>query len=187
MEKFKTNQNEDVKTSKNETLKVQTQRRRFPLVIYNSIIPFKGFMAMMTIFILWIRKEYKNHPALDDSFYRHETIHAYQQTEIWLTSIILMIAGCWLLNVSWWWLLGTPVIPFIVYVLCWLIEIALPPYDKAYKNICFETEAIYNEANPNYLKKRKLFQFRFLKYISNKRYPALTAYERRRRNQAFKQ
>ena len=102
MEKFKTKKNENIKTSENETLKVQTRHQRFPLVIYNSIIPFKGFMAMMTIFILWIRKEFRNHPALDDSFYRHETIHAYQQTEIWLTSIILMIAGCWLLNVSWW-------------------------------------------------------------------------------------
>lgn len=41
-------------------------------IIYNSVIPFKGFIAMMTIFILWIRKEYKGSRQLGYEFFNHE-------------------------------------------------------------------------------------------------------------------
>lgn len=157
-------------------------------IIYNSLIPVKGFVAMLTIFILWIRKEYKgNSRYLDDSFFRHERTHSYQQVEICALSIVVMSVICALSNLSWWWLLSTPLIPLLIYGLCWLVEILLPPYDKAYKNICFETEAVYNECDPDYLgKKRKLFTFAFLKYISNKKYPALTPQERRKRINDYK-
>lgn len=151
-------------------------------IIYNSVIPFKGFIAMMTIFILWIRKEYKGSRQLGYEFFNHEKIHSYQQIEIWVSSIIIMVSVCLFTNLSWWWLLFTPVIPFIIYGLCWIIEIILPPYNMAYKNICFETEAVYNEWDSDYLgKKRKLFTFAFLKYISNKKYPALSRNQRRKR------
>jgi len=151
-------------------------------IIYNSVIPFRGFIAMMTIFILWIRKEYKGSKQLGYDFFNHEKIHSYQQIEIWVSSIIIMVSVCLFTNLSWWWLLFTPVIPFIIYGLCWIIEILLPPYNMAYKNICFETEAVYNEWDTDYLgKKRKLFTFAFLKYISNKKYPALSRNQRRKR------
>lgn len=35
------------------------KHKLLPLVIYNPLIPVKGFLAMVTIFILWIRSEYK--------------------------------------------------------------------------------------------------------------------------------
>ena len=65
------------------------KHKLLPLVIYNPLIPVKGFLAMVTIFILWIRSEYKGDTRrLNERFFRHETIHVYQQTEIWITSII---------------------------------------------------------------------------------------------------
>ena len=156
-------------------------------IIYNSVIPFKGFIAMLTIFILWVRKEYKGSSKLDEFVLNHEKIHSYQQIEIWVLSIVVSILLSLLTSYSWWMLLATPLIPLLFYVVCWLIEVCLPPYDKAYKNICFETEATYNESDLNYLgKKRKLFQFTFLKYISNNKYPALTALEKQQRKNAAK-
>lgn len=135
-------------------------------IIYNRFIPVSGYMAMLTLFILWIRKEYKGDKHLDAQVINHERIHSYQQMEIWGSAIIILSLLCALTSLSWWWLLSTPVIPLGIYILCWLIEIALPPYNQAYRNICFESEAIYNEADMDYLKKRGLFTFRFLKYIS---------------------
>lgn len=153
--------------------KSKTKKSIFPIVIYNKLIPFDGFLAMVTLFILWIRREHKGDTRrLNERFFGHETIHVYQQTEIWITSIVISILCCILFNLSWWWMFATPLIPLLLYVICWIIEIILPPYNLAYKNICFETEAKYNENNPEYLNKRKLFQFKFLKYISNKKYPA---------------
>lgn len=155
-------------------------------VIYNSIIPFKGYKAMLTLFILWVRTEYKD--KMDKYDLNHEKIHSYQQLEIWLLASIISALILFLTPLPWWWMLFAPVIPILIYILCWLIEIALPPYDKAYKNICFETEAYYNEHDLNYLgKKRKFFTFRFLKYISNKKYPALTSSQRRELRKKYKQ
>lgn len=149
-------------------------------IVYNNIIPFRGFVAMLTIFILWVRKEYKGDKRLDDQFINHETIHSYQQVEIWLSAIVITFLICFFDKLSFWWMLATPAIPLLVYVLCWLIEILLPPYNSAYRNICFETEAIYNEVDLGYLKKRKLFTFRFFKYISNKQYPYIPHSDRKK-------
>lgn len=150
-------------------------------IIYNSFIPFKGYSAMLTLFILWIRKEYKGrNDILSPEFFNHEKIHTYQQIEICALSGIIMFFLCFFTDLSWWFMLLTPTIPLLIYVLCWFIEILLPPYDKAYGNICFESEAQYNEGDLEYLgKKRKLGSFRFLKYISNKKYPYLTHKQRK--------
>lgn len=143
-----------------------------PIKIVNNIIPFRGYMAMMTLFILWIRKEHVN--KIDKYVLNHETIHMYQQLEI-LGVCLVPTAILYMLNIiSCWWVLLSIFFPLIIYVLCWLIELVLPPYNSAYKNICFESEAIYNEYDLDYLRnKRKLFDFSWAKYISNKKYPSL--------------
>lgn len=140
-----------------------------PIKIVNGIIPFKGYMAMMTLFILWIRKEYAN--KIDEYVLNHENIHMYQQLEILVVCLVPSII-LYILNItSWWWILLSIFSPLIIYVLCWIIEILLPPYNSAYKNICFESEAIYNERDLDYLtNKRKLFDFSWVKYISNKKH-----------------
>lgn len=111
-------------------------------IIYNNVLPFRGFIAMLTIFTLWVRMDYKGDKRLDAHFFNHEKIHSYQQIEIWVTSIVVTFPVCLLSGLSFWWILATPAIPLLVYVLCWIVEIALPPYNSAYRNICFESEAI---------------------------------------------
>lgn len=37
-------------------------------IIYNSILPFKGFRAMLTLSILWVRNEYRGNRQLDEQF-----------------------------------------------------------------------------------------------------------------------
>ena len=69
---------------------------------------------------------------------------------------------------SWWALLATPIFPLLAYVISWIIEIILPPYNRAYKDICFEGEARTLESDKDF--RKKLFPFSFLKYIPNKKY-----------------
>lgn len=148
--------------------------KNFPIKIIQNLIPFKGFIAMTTLIFIWIRKEYLD--SYDEYTHNHESIHAYQQIEILVASIVLMAILIPIFGWSWWWMFASLVIPFIIYILCWIIELILPPYKSAYRNICFESEAMYNEGNLNYLKSRKPFSW--IKYISNKKYPYLTHSER---------
>lgn len=147
-----------------------------PIKIVNKYIPFKGYMAMLTLFILWIREEYKN--KTDLYTLNHETIHMYQQLEILIPSITISLILCSTV-LSWWWMTLSVLLPLLIYVIAWIVEIILPPYNSAYKNICFESEAIYNEGNLNYTKgERKLFGYNWIKYISNKKYPYLNHKDR---------
>jgi hypothetical protein len=119
--------------------------------------------------ILWwliIRTEYKD--KITETVERHETVHSYQQITLFITSFLVSIILSLTTNVSWWWLLGTAIFPLLAYVVSWIIEIILPPYNRAYKDICFEGEARSLESDPDY--KKKLFPFSFLKYIPNKKY-----------------
>ena len=119
--------------------------------------------------LLWwliIRTEYKD--KITSTVERHESIHSYQQIVLFLFSLIVSIILSLTTNYSWWCLLLTPIIPLIAYVISWIIEIILPPYNRAYKDICFESEARALESNEDY--KKKLFPFSFLKYILNKKY-----------------
>lgn len=81
-----------------------------------------------------------------------------------LVSIILSLTTSY----SWWALLATPIFPLLAYVISWIIEIILPPYNRAYKDICFEDEARTLESDKDF--RKKLFPFSFLKYIPNKKY-----------------
>ena len=119
--------------------------------------------------LLWwliIRTEYKD--KITSIVERHESIHSYQQVVLFLFSLIVSIILSLTTNYSWWCLLLTPIIPLIAYVISWIIEIILPPYNRAYKDICFEGEARALESDEDY--KKKLFPFSFLKYIPNKKY-----------------
>ena len=119
--------------------------------------------------ILWwliIRTEQKD--KITETVERHETVHSYQQITLFITSLLVSIILSLTTSYSWWCLLLTPIIPLIVYVISWIIEIILPPYNRAYKDICFEGEARALESDKDF--KKKLFPFSFLKYIPNKKY-----------------
>ena len=142
-------------------------------IIYNKWIPFNGFIAMMTICILWVREEFKH--KIDDIVINHERIHSYQQVEILILSIIIGSIIMFFTGFSWYSLISL-MSPFLIYLLCWIVELVIPPYGSAYKNICFESEAIYNESNLEYCKTRKYFSW--IKYMNNKKYPYIPKYER---------
>lgn len=134
--------------------------------VYCKFLPFKGYLCMTILWWLIIRTEYKD--KITSTVERHESTHSYQQVVLFLFSLIVSIILSLTTNYSWWCLLLTPIIPLITYVISWIIEIILPPYNRAYKDICFEGEARALESDPDY--KKKLFPFSFLKYIPNKKY-----------------
>lgn len=134
--------------------------------VYCKFLPFKGYLCMTLLWWLIIRTEYKD--KITSTVERHESIHSYQQVVLFLFSLIVSIILSLTTNYSWWCLLLTPIIPLIAYVISWIIEIILPPYNRAYKDICFEGEARALESDEDY--KKKLFPFSFLKYIPNEKY-----------------
>lgn len=99
-------------------------------VIYNRLLPFKGFKAINLFGIVFIRKECR----MTGTDLNHEAIHTAQMRE----------------------LLYVPF--YVLYVLEWLW--LLPRYPKrneAYRNISFEREAYAHQAEPDYLKTRPKF------------------------------
>lgn len=134
--------------------------------VYCKFLPFKGYLCMTLLWWLIIRTEYKD--KITSTVERHESIHSYQQVVLFLFSFIVSIILSLTTNYFWWCLLLTPIIPLIAYVISWIIEIILPPYDRAYKDICFEGEARSLESDKDF--RKKLFPFSFLKYIPNKKY-----------------
>ena len=134
--------------------------------IYCKFLPFKGYLCMTILWWLIIRTEYKD--KITPIVERHESVHSYQQVVLFLFSLIISIILSLTTNYSWWCLLLTPIIPLIAYVISWIIEIILPPYNRAYKDICFEGEARSLESDKDF--RKKLFPFSFLKYIPNKKY-----------------
>ena len=134
--------------------------------VYCKFLPFKGYLCMMILWWLIIRTEYKD--KITETIERHETVHSYQQITLFATSFLISIILSLTTNISWWCLLATPLFPFVMYVISWIIEILLPPYNRAYKNICFEGEARALESDKDF--RKKLFPFSFLKYIPNKKY-----------------
>lgn len=153
--------------------------------IFDRAIPIPGFIAMSVLFWLFIRKEYKHTTKLTKDLIRHEGIHGLQQLELLVLSLFVAGVTSFFTGLHWWMLVNAVLFPLLLYGFCWLVEIILPPYNQAYRNICFETEAIYNEWNEEYLKTRP--PFAWLKYISNKKYPYITQYERQKRNKALRQ
>lgn len=119
--------------------------------------------------ILWwliIRTEYKD--RITETIEQHETVHSYQQITLFATSLLVSIILSLTTNYSWWALLATPIFPLLAYVVSWIVEIILPPYNRAYKDICFEGEAKALESDKDF--RKKLFPFSFVKYIPNKKY-----------------
>jgi hypothetical protein len=122
------------------------------IIIRNNFIPFKGFSAMNILGVLFVRSKAK----INETTIRHEAIHTAQQYEIIaLSALAALIASNF--YASWWYLLIGIAMPIVIYVLAWLIALALPPYDSAYKDSPFEREAYANQHYPNYLDSRPWF------------------------------
>ena len=131
-------------------------------IIKNKYIPFGKFDAMNILGFLFVKEDTK----LDDELINHEAIHTVQQYEILaLSALVALVASN--LYASWWYLLIVIAMPIAIYLLAWLIELVLPPYDSAYKDSPFEREAYLNQHDPMYLAKRPIGAT--LKYILKER------------------
>lgn len=98
-------------------------------IIYNNIIPFKGFKAVNLFGLLFARKG----ASINETTINHESIHTEQMKELLY-------------------------LPFYVwYAIEWLIRLFMK--GNAYRNISFEREAYANEKDFDYLSKRKHFSF----------------------------
>lgn len=101
-------------------------------IIYNRVIPFKGFKAINLFGIIFARKG----SDISEQTIRHEKIHTRQMLE-------LLVVGF-----------------YIWYIIEWLIKWAIyRDWFVAYRNISFEREAYLNDKNVKYLKTRRLFTF----------------------------
>ena len=105
-------------------------------IIYNNIIPIKGFSAINLFGTLFIRK------GNSISWHRinHEEIHKVQMKELFF------------------------VLFYPLYVLEWIFRLVqYRNFRKAYLNISFEREAHTNRYNLEYLKTREKYEF--IKYL----------------------
>lgn len=101
-------------------------------IIYNKLIPFKGFLAINLFGIFFVREEYKEN--VSKVVINHETIHTAQMKELGYVFF------------------------YILYILEYFINLfKYPTTHSAYRNISFEKEAYLNEKNLEYLKNRKWF------------------------------
>jgi hypothetical protein len=107
------------------------------MILYSKYLVPKGYLGLTIYpFVLLKDKKLKD----DKVLLNHEQIHLKQQLEL----LILLF--------------------FLWYVFEFLIRLFYyKNWNMAYKNISFEREAFYNEANLNYLKQRRFWCF--LKYI----------------------
>lgn len=113
-----------------------------PKIIYNNILPFKGFYAVNLLGLIFVRKDKKQMEGTlrHQIVMTHETIHTEQMKE-------LLYIGFYLL-----------------YFVEWIVRILTPPFRTAYRDISFEREAYENQVRSNYPDVRK--RFAWTKYLT---------------------
>lgn len=96
-------------------------------LIYNNIIPFKGFKAINLFGLCFVRNGMK----MSDKDINHEKIHTSQMKELLYLPFYLLYFGEWVVR--------------------------LFMKGNAYRNISFEKEAYTNENDLTYLTRRKRY------------------------------
>lgn len=110
-------------------------------IIFNRLIPFRGFVAMAVYGVIFWRDEYKSNYTIEryrNRVINHESIHVAQMKDFcpWIP-----IGGT---------------IFYIVYFLEWLLRLVTDT-NTAYRSISFEKEARAHENEPEYLSTRRHF------------------------------
>lgn len=101
--------------------------------IYNRLLPIKGFVAINLFGIIFARKKYR----LGQVEINHERIHTHQMIELFIVFF------------------------YLFYLIEWLIKLVYyRNFMKAYRSISFEREAYTFQMDLNYLKRRKMFEWR---------------------------
>ena len=134
-------------------------------VIYNDIIPFKGFKAITIWPLVFARQKFN---PLDDATLNHEGIHLRQQLEVMVVAAAVMLVMC-VTCLSWWWMCVVPFAYYTLYCLEYIVRLfAYGRGHEAYRNISFEQEAFLNERNFNYLVDDERKAFAWVKYLFRK-------------------
>lgn len=121
-------------------------------IVYNSIIPVQGFIAINLFGTLFVRKEYSYKlqiPRYKEKILIHESIHTEQMKDF----------ACFLPLCLQQYIGG--IIFYIIYFFEWLWRVLFTKdrfSHKAYRNISFEQEAYKNETNLFYLDTRNHFE-----------------------------
>jgi hypothetical protein len=124
-------------------------------VIYNNIIPFKGYKAITILPFIFARNSAK---WLKDYEENHEKIHLRQQLEVLIASAVILAALILIFGWSWWWMLTSLFVYYAGYGIDYAIRyVAYGSPHEAYRNIAVEQEAYLNERDMTYLNQRKLF------------------------------
>ena len=111
-------------------------------IIYNSIIPFKKFMAINLFGVLFVRNDLER--PIGALTINHEAIHSEQYKELY-------------------WIGFLP-----LYLIEWFVKLLIYGNSrKAYRNISFEREAYKFQNDLNYIEKRKKFSLLHWKTYKN--------------------
>lgn len=132
-------------------------------IIYNKIIPFKGYLAM-TIYPFIFARE-----TLSKVDINHETIHGFQQVEVTAAAFSLIAILSIIFDFSIWYLLLSLPSFYVWYGIEYVVRSIM--YDKkkeAYRNISFEQEAYLHEGDLTYIYDRPLFAW--FNYLNKKTY-----------------
>ena len=121
-------------------------------LVFNDIIPFKGFLSMCLWPFIFVRISAAS--RYNTVVNNHEHIHAEQQKEMLAVGLVLA-AILSLLGCGWWSFLALPIFLwwYCIEWLCRLVQCR--DVHKAYRNIFFEQEAYANEKNLEYLSHRQ--------------------------------
>lgn len=124
------------------------------IIVRNTIIPFRGFIAITLWPFIFVRRQ--TCTRFTNDVLRHKRIHGRQQVEMLLVgtvvSDILAVSGC-----GWWSLHALPLFLWL-YGLEYLLGLFCFGNSKAaYRAISFEREACDNEPDALYLDKRRPF------------------------------
>lgn len=132
------------------------------MVIYNKIIPFKGYVAMTFFPFIFARKK-----PLSSVELNHETIHLYQQLEFLIIALLVDTVLMFSLGLSLWWYFAIFPAYYLFYVLEYVVRLILyGNHREAYRNISFEQEAYLHEGDLSYKRKRE--PFAWLQYLTKK-------------------
>lgn len=135
-------------------------------VVFNKLIPFKGFLAITLWPFIFVRSELK--AKFGDVDENHEDIHGCQQVEV-MATVAAIVLVAFLFGASVWWFTSVPVSFYTLYILEWLIRLVVHGNQKeAYRNISFEQEAYLHESDFDYIPYRK--HFAWIKYLTQKTY-----------------
>ena len=109
-----------------------------PKKIYSKFIPFKGYIAILILFWMVVREEYRlSLPWFADI---HETIHLRQELEM---GIILF---------------------YVWFVVEFLVKLMITlSWSRAYRSVAFEQEAYRNQLEKRYLDNRR--HYAWIKYV----------------------